>query len=711
MQGTEHHILNPSLTSIGINSGPSSLLNSFDDPLCLTPLTIHNQGSCEGSQKIKEINNIGVALGDQEEKCKLKDHHLTLFGSKEQRKNQHQEEEKKDDDLSKALRQVFQYTTSENNASAFCCAQPRYEESKEQRSICIRFGSAENKEEEDIQKSLTDLYGSIRIQSLEYEPKGLYASRTNEESNQRPDHDEKESCIPEGYEPIKFLGGGLHGFVFLVRDKKGSMKAIKLYKRKFESIMSREVSILSMLYQNNKGGEVGVSKIFEKNDYVGVILNAGAATLSDFQDYLRNRGKKLSEGEVAYIGEALIEGFFAIKSIRFCHRDIKPDNIILGLRDLRPEIIDYSLAVCFENIKKPMDLAGSRGYIDPYLFNMEETRNQFNLILEDLFSIGVVLLSLVALDFKPVQEDLDKQVHEQLEKVSREGSSDLLNVLRLLLVPERNKINSPGHVEEHCKQISSALEKIRTESLIKYREDFLQYLLNKEKSHNRQRSSDLFNKVDDTSSGISLGGVPFFKDIFCRYPYTQPRYIETMERNIQCYIQNNESKKVLDAFENILKSLLIREEYETIPKYFRKIGSEFSEPHPLLYSTLGSCLLRQPGQGEEATLVFAKGLALAPDGIVRLILLNNYGTSLILRKIYGSQCRKIFKEIFEFFDTEISKFLHENIDSWLKSEHPHILDLIPNEKGLKYKITLEDRVPECYNPYQGYLSITRDFKQ
>ena len=303
-------------------------------------------------------------------------------------------------------------------------------------------GNAQNGQARDI----LDLLEKIKSESREF--RGVFFSTqkkevTKEEKKVDPSggaerqqnklEGKRMFSLLQGYRVVQLLGKGLHGLVFKMVNIEGSMKAVKLCSKKQEQPFVNEVSILSRLRDNDMGGSVGISTIIETNEYYGFIIDAGVGTLQDFRKFLHKTMKSLTQDELIAVLAVLLDGIKNFQRGFVCHRDIKPHNIILHPNGLKPELIDYSLAVCYQ---EPIsELVGTMGYIHPMLLREGQVSTGLELMRADHFSLGVTLLTLVNPTFEPDQAHLEDQIEIELDKLQTRGESFSLiyRMLRALL--------------------------------------------------------------------------------------------------------------------------------------------------------------------------------------------------------------------------------------------------------------------------------------
>lgn len=87
-------------------------------------------------------------------------------------------------------------------------------------------------------------------------------------------------------------------------------------------------------------------KEFE-NFKVLAIENGKGGTLYDLMKTRRKEGNPLSDQECSVIIKGIFEGLYHIHKLDFVHRDIKPNNIVIGdTRNLETvKLVDFGLAI------------------------------------------------------------------------------------------------------------------------------------------------------------------------------------------------------------------------------------------------------------------------------------------------------------------------------------------------------------------------------
>jgi|688.fasta_scaffold579788_1 serine/threonine protein kinase len=78
--------------------------------------------------------------------------------------------------------------------------------------------------------------------------------------------------------------------------------------------------------------------------------------------------KKVSEPHIVlFLLRQILEGLRDIHKANVIHRDLKPQNILINLTNLKPFIIDFGLSLYLDNTVTPMSYkrCGTMGYMAP----------------------------------------------------------------------------------------------------------------------------------------------------------------------------------------------------------------------------------------------------------------------------------------------------------------------------------------------------------
>lgn len=211
---------------------------------------------------------------------------------------------------------------------------------------------------------------------------------------------------------ISLLGAGGFASVFLAHDpERNQAVALKVLhasdpndsSRHFESIVN-EANVLSRI------DHAAIPKVFD----VGEDKNGRPWVAMEFikGDSLYNllATDQLSLVEVLHILVKTANALHKIHEAGFSHRDIKPDNIIIGL-DGEPRILDYGLALHEDTQRdKAGERAGTTAFMSP-----EQAQGQSENLdgRTDIWSLGVILYLVIAKRL-PFHGDTKEDVRQEI---------------------------------------------------------------------------------------------------------------------------------------------------------------------------------------------------------------------------------------------------------------------------------------------------------
>ena len=192
------------------------------------------------------------------------------------------------------------------------------------------------------------------------------------------------------YKAIKKLGEGSFGKVYKA-EYKGEYYALKFESHsEGQNLLETEATIMSYL----KGPNIPLIKSFGfSGDYNILVMQLLGLSLED----IFNKRQKFSVKTTAMLGYQMMNVLQFIHDKHIIHRDIKPDNYVMGLNDMNAVLylLDFGLAKKYRSSKtleqypyiKKKKLTGTARYASIHaLEEMEQSRR------DDLESTGYVLM-------------------------------------------------------------------------------------------------------------------------------------------------------------------------------------------------------------------------------------------------------------------------------------------------------------------------------
>ncbi|KAM3135211.1 hypothetical protein pb186bvf_012676 [Paramecium bursaria] len=201
--------------------------------------------------------------------------------------------------------------------------------------------------------------------------------------------------IQDRFKVTELIGEGSFGQVYKVVDTKNNNDVfalkVEVEQEEEECMLEREIKILIQL--KKKQGFPQIKFYGQESNYVYYIMNLLGPNL---EKTAKKCGGTFSIGTVLKVAIQILHRIEALHISKFIHRDIKPDNFVLGISQNIINLIDFGLSKQYVNSKgehiklnKKKGLIGTARYASVNAHNeMEQSRR------DDLESIAYVLVYL-----------------------------------------------------------------------------------------------------------------------------------------------------------------------------------------------------------------------------------------------------------------------------------------------------------------------------
>jgi serine/threonine protein kinase len=227
----------------------------------------------------------------------------------------------------------------------------------------------------------------------------------------------------------RYIGCGSFGNVYEAVDKNGRECALKIPIKTEEkdgtSSLLKEIEVYKILSNPEKG--IANMKVERDNTSKFIVMDLLGCSLEN----LLNKKKKMTTTEVAWRAIQMIDIIRYIHSFGYIHRDIKPDNFVVGHRN-EDELycIDFGLAKRYINnsgvhisYSKTKRFVGTARYASLAAHEGAELSRR-----DDLESIGYILVYLAKgrLPWQNIKNKDKRKKYKLIEEMKRKESIESL---------------------------------------------------------------------------------------------------------------------------------------------------------------------------------------------------------------------------------------------------------------------------------------------
>jgi len=189
----------------------------------------------------------------------------------------------------------------------------------------------------------------------------------------------------------------------LITGEKVAIKILnkKLFKSDILSLkrIKKEIQILKMVKHENI---INLLEIIENNNNIYLIT-----------DYYQNdlislvlKHKKLSEEKSLYYFSQYVNGLHYLYQNGICHRNIRPENLLLDEKNEKLKIIDFGLSTTYKKNELLNSIVGAIIYAPPEMHLSEKYSGE----LVDIWNAGIVLYFMVCGKLPFCDEDEEKNI-------------------------------------------------------------------------------------------------------------------------------------------------------------------------------------------------------------------------------------------------------------------------------------------------------------
>ena len=230
--------------------------------------------------------------------------------------------------------------------------------------------------------------------------------------------------------------GTIHSGIHKLTGEKVAIKIISKNSLKtnlhYLTLINNEISILKLFHHQNI---IQLYEIIESSLYIYIITEI--FTGQDL-NHLIKTNKFLSENDSKIIFAQIIKAIYYIHKMKICHRNIKPENIIINENN-KVKIINFEYTFYYSSSSNIIfDIIENDSYTCPEMHNGNEYKGE----LCDVWSCGVLLYFMVTgnLPFNEQNDNLNKEnINNGIIDIPTSLSEDLIYLIKGMIEVDTNK--------------------------------------------------------------------------------------------------------------------------------------------------------------------------------------------------------------------------------------------------------------------------------